>query len=265
MTYVSSMDDPRVSAFSLLARPTDLVAGGLTLLEGRLVVERAVDRRRPELAAVLLTPAAAAAMAATVARIPPAVPVFVAPQAVMNGLAGFNIHRGCLALARRLPTPALADVDLAAVSRVVVLEGVSNPDNVGGLFRNAAAFGVDLVVLGPGCGDPLYRKSIRTSMGAALHVPFADAGRWPEGLAALVGAGLEVWALTPAIEAEPLRTLAPPSRVALLLGAEGAGLTPAARAAAGRQVRIEMADAAIDSLNVATAAAVALWWLHAGR
>ena len=262
---VAAIDDPRVAAFALLARPEELSRAGLLVLEGRLVLERAVERRTPELVGVLLTDTAAVAMVATVAQVPADVPIYVVSQAVMNGVAGFNIHRGCLALARRPTTVPLDVVDLGTVGRVLVLEGISNPDNVGGLFRAAAAFGVDLVVLGPGCGDPLYRKAIRTSMGAALHVPTAAAAAWPGDLSRLQQAGLPVWALTPAADAVPLRSLVPPPRLALLVGAEGAGLTPAAQAAAVCRVRIEMADPSIDSLNVATAAAIGLWWVAAGR
>ena len=141
---------------------------------------------------------------------------------------------------------------------MLVLEGVNNPDNIGGLFRSAAAFGVDLVVLGPGCSDPLYRKAIRTSMAATLQVPFVAAGEWPAALSLLRAHGFRVMALTPAADAVPLDDCPRDHpRLALLAGAEGDGLTPAAMAAADQRVRIPIADGT-DSLNVTVAVSIAL-------
>ena len=142
----------------------------------------------------------------------------------MNALAGFNIHRGCLALVRRPPTPTLDRMVAGPLSRVLVLEGVNNPDNVGGLFRSAAAFGVELVVLGPDCGDPLYRKAVRTSMAASLVVPFAYATQWPGAIRDLRADGFTVVALTPNRAVAPLEEVFPHSKLALLVGAEGSGL-----------------------------------------
>jgi tRNA G18 (ribose-2'-O)-methylase SpoU len=146
---------------------------------------------------------------------------------------------------------------------VAVLEGVNDHENLGALFRNAAALGVDAVLLGPRCSDPLYRRSVRVSMGHVLRVPFVELpGPWPASLDVLKAAGLRVAALTPAADAQPLTaqpfTAASPTgqRVAVLLGAEGPGLTPEALAAADVRLRIPMAPG-VDSLNVATAAAVA--------
>jgi tRNA G18 (ribose-2'-O)-methylase SpoU len=175
----------------------------------------------------------------------------------MDQIVGFNIHRGCLALARRPPLVTLAPDSLRAVRRVVVLEGVNNPDNVGGMFRSAAAFGIDLIVLGPGCGDPLYRKAIRTSMAATLDVPYVSSGPWPDALRTLSAAGLRILALTPASDAPPLRSMAIDQRVALLVGTEGAGLTLDAVANADMRVRIPMTGR-VDSLNVTVAASIAM-------
>jgi tRNA G18 (ribose-2'-O)-methylase SpoU len=145
----------------------------------------------------------------------------------------------------------------------VVLEQVSNADNVGGIFRNAAAFGVDAVLLGPSCTDPLYRKAIRTSMGAALKIPFALMEDWPADLHRLKAQGSRLMALTPALDAQPLDASSVASRTALLVGHEGDGLSDQALGAADVAARIPMA-AGVDSLNVATATAIALYALSRG-
>ena len=186
-------------------------------------------------------------------------PVYVVEQPLMNQLAGFNMHRGCVALAHRPGRQTLAACNLASLARVLVLEGVNNPDNVGGLFRSAAAFGVDAVVLGPSCGDPLYRKAIRTSMAATLQVPFVDAGAWPGALHELRRHGLGVLALTPAADARPLDTIRREdiARCALIVGNEGEGLSAGAIDAANDAVRIDMRGG-VDSLNVVVAASIAM-------
>lgn len=264
VVHIGSLDDPRVAAYRWVADPARLGAEGWFVAEGRMVVPRLLaasarpGRWSGSAASLLLSPAALESLGELVAAYPD-VPAYVAPQAVMNALVGFNIHRGCLALAQRpAPIPLTAEA-LAAANRVVVLEGVNNPDNIGGIFRTAAAFGVDLIVLGPDSGDPLYRKAIRTSMGATLEVPYVSASDWPAALAQLATSGLTVAALTLAGDARPLPGFRPvPSRVALLAGAEGNGLTAAAQAAAHHRLRIPMTDQ-VDSLNVATAVAVALY------
>jgi tRNA G18 (ribose-2'-O)-methylase SpoU len=184
-------------------------------------------------------------------------PVLVVPAAEMAALTGFDFHRGVLASAGRLPLPAVDDL-LAAARTVAVLEGVNDHENLGALFRNAAAFGVDAVLLDPTTADPLYRRSVRVSAGHVLRVPWTRLEDWPVGLDTLRSRGFGVVALTPAAGAERIdrfvRDL--PDRVALLLGAEGPGLSAAALARVDRRVRIPIA-AGVDSLNVATAAAVA--------
>ncbi len=185
--------------------------------------------------------------------------VLVVPPAWMEGLTGFNMHRGCLAVGERGTPHAWRDLARSA-RRLLVLEGVGNPDNVGGLFRTARAFGVDAVLVGPGTGDPLYRKAIRVSCGAALVVPHADATPWPDVLRALVDDGVTVWALTPASDATPLDVAVSrgvPQRLALLVGAEGPGLTDLSLAQASERIRIPIAPEA-DSLNVTVAAGIAL-------
>jgi tRNA G18 (ribose-2'-O)-methylase SpoU len=182
---------------------------------------------------------------------------------LLSDVVGFRLTRGVLASADRLPAVPAADV-LAGATRVAVLESLNDFENLGALFRNAAAFGVDAVLLDAQCADPLYRRSVRVSMGHALRVPFAVLpGPWTAALAALREAGFTLLALTPHADAMPLASVVPPDRWAVLLGAEGPGLTAAARSAADACVRIPMAPG-VDSLNVATAAAVAFAHLTAG-
>jgi tRNA G18 (ribose-2'-O)-methylase SpoU len=253
---VESLDDPRVAEFRSMTDPAAMRRAGLFVAEGRFVVERLLQMPRFRVRSILLTVAQLSAFSSP--RPALSVPAYVVDQRVMNGIVGFNIHRGCVALAERPETPALTDMPLATLNRVLLLEGVNNPDNIGGLFRSAAAFGVDAVILAPGCGDPLYRKAIRTSMAATLQLPFADASFWPDALSTIRAAGLHVLALTPARDATPLEELPRGlARVALLVGAEGAGLTAEAMAAADARVRITTTNA-IDSLNVTVAASIAL-------
>ncbi len=251
-----SLDDPRLHDYRYVADHDALRARGLFVAEGRLVVERLVTHRRHAVRSILLSPAAHDAMGAFLAATAPEADVYVVPQADMNAVVGFQIHRGCLALASRDAPASLDGLDLAVASRILVLEGVNNPDNVGGLFRNAAALGCAAVVLGPGCGDPLYRKAIRTSMAAVLTTPWAESGRWPDALMQIRHAGLGVVACSPLAE-RSLYDCPLPSRAAVLVGAEGAGLTRDALEAADIAVRIPMYGA-MDSLNVATAAAIVL-------
>ena len=261
-TPVASIDAPGLADYRDLAQPDRLAMHGLFVAEGRLVVERLVALGTYRLRSLLLTTAAAEAMADVVARVPAAVPVYVVDHAVMNGLVGFNLHRGCLALAERPARRSLEDADLAASRRLLVLEGVNNPDNVGGLFRAGAALGADLVLLGPDCGDPLYRKAIRTSMSATLSLAWRSATRWPEALAEVRRAGLPVIACTPSADAPSLYEVALPARAAVLVGAEGPGLSAAALVYADWRVRIPM-HGGLDSLNVVTAAAIVLSALEA--
>lgn len=266
MTPVDSLADPRVTLYRHVAQPRALEETGLFVVEGRLVVPRllawsaANGRWHGAAESVLLSPAAYEQMRDVVGA-HPQVPCFVAPQAVVDGLVGFNMHRGCLALARRPPARSLTTADAAGALRVIVLEGVNNPDNIGGIFRSAAALGVDLIVLGPGCADPLYRKAVRTSMGAALEVPFVAAGAWPDALRLLRSAGHTVAALTTARDACPLPQWRPPDRVTLMAGAEAPGLSPEALAHADVPITVPMTGR-VDSLNVATAVSIALY--HVG-
>ena len=187
-------------------------------------------------------------------------PVVVRPAAEVAAIAGFPFHRGVLASAER-GAPADPAGLLAGARLVAVTEGLGDHENLGALFRNAAAFGVDAVLLDPTTADPLYRRSVRVSLGHVLRVPFARLPALPGGLDVVRAAGLEVVALTPAADAPPLDTLPRDGRRrALLVGAEGPGLAPATVAAADRRARIPLAPG-VDSLNVATAAAIAFHFL----
>jgi len=184
-------------------------------------------------------------------------PVYVASPAVMRAVAGFDIHRGALAAADRFPLPDPAAV-LRDARRVAVLERVNDHENLGVIFRNAAALGIDAVLLCPECSDPLYRRSVRVSVGHVLTVPFARLEPWPGALGTLTELGFAIVALTPRDDAEAIDGFAPgrDERVALLLGAEGPGLRAEVIARADRRLRIPMGRGA-DSLNVATASGIA--------
>jgi tRNA G18 (ribose-2'-O)-methylase SpoU len=182
------------------------------------------------------------------------VPAYAVDKWLLSDVVGFRVTRGVLASADRGAPRAAAEL-LRDARRVAVLEGLNDFENLGSLFRNAAAFGLDAVLLDPRCADPLYRRSVRVSMGHVLRVPFAVLpGPWPDSLRLL--RGFTVLAMTPDASAVPLREVDAPARWAVLLGAEGPGLSTAALTAADLRVRIPMA-AGVDSLNVATAAAVA--------
>jgi tRNA G18 (ribose-2'-O)-methylase SpoU len=186
--------------------------------------------------------------------------VLVAPLDVLAATVGFNLHRGVVALGVR-PQPTEVGAVLAAVRRagnplIALIEGVNDHENLGALFRNAAAFGAGAVILDPTSADPLYRRSIRVSLGHVLRLPWARSGPWPEALLEVQRAGFGVVALTPAVSAPELSTLATGRPVGVLVGAEGHGLSTATLAGVSERARIPMAPG-VDSLNVATAAAIA--------
>ena len=262
MVHVTSIEDMRVSAYRHIADPDQLRDLGLFVAEGRLVVRRLIDLQHWEIDSILVTQPAADALVDILPKTK--APVYIGSQELMNGLAGFNIHRGCLALVRRPDTPTLDRIAAGPLSRVLVLEGVNNPDNVGGLFRSAAAFGIELVVLGPDSGDPLYRKAIRTSMGATLSIPFVQAPQWPGAIRDLRLDGFTVVALTPAMQAAPLEEIFPHAKLALLVGSEGSGLTEPAMDAATLRIRIPTTPD-VDSLNVTTAASIAMYHCFAEK
>lgn len=190
----------------------------------------------------------------------PRTPVYVVPQHVMDGISGFHVHRGCLALGEYPGQRSWIDL-ITDARTIIVLEQLANPDNVGGIFRCAAAFNADAVLLDPATSDPLYRKAIRTSMGTALLVPFARLNEWPSGLDTLREQGFALVALTPRYTASSVGTTMEDTsgrRVALVLGNEGEGLTARAMNACEFQARIPTTSR-VDSLNVVSAAAIALY------
>ncbi len=230
---------------------------GTFLAEGELVV-RALLQSAYRVRSVLLTAVRLEAMAPALGELPAGTPVYVAPQEVMSGVVGFHIHRGVLASAERGEGSTLGRVIERSPRGLVVMEGLTNADNVGAIFRNTAALGGRGVgvLLSPTCCDPLYRKAIRVSVGHVLRTPWAIADPWPQSLATLRAAGYQVLGLTPAGEHD-IRALPPPMRPAVVVGSEGPGLSGAALGAVDLRVRVAMGTG-VDSLNVGTATALAL-------
>lgn len=262
---IDDAEDPRLEPYRQV-RERDLAGRtGLFVAEGEVVLRTLLSgRARFACQSVLVTRSRAERLGSVLARLQPDAPVYVVPPVVMAGVAGFPIHRGVLALGRRGPDGTTSELLPGSTDPALVLGlvGLTNHDNVGGAFRNAAAFGADAVLLDGRCCDPLYRKAIRVSVGACLTVPFA---REPDP-AALAGtlarAGFEILALSPRGR-EPLADVRWPDRAALLVGTEGEGL-PEPLLARLRTVRIAMAPG-VDSLNVATASGIALASAHAAR
>ncbi|WP_225907839.1 TrmH family RNA methyltransferase [Hyphomonas sediminis] len=265
ITPISDPADPRVDAYTSI-RERDLTNGhgGRFIAEGKVTLEILLRRGRFEVESLFLCETRLEPLAGMLALVPEGVPVYVAPQGVMDAVAGFPIHRGVLACGRKGAARTPQDVlPKDGPSTALLLSELSNHDNVGACFRNAAAFGASAVLLdAPSC-DPLYRKAIRVSAGAALWLPFAHGGTGAGLIEAAEATGHEVWALTPRADAAPLPALKVPDHVALLMGAEGPGL-PADMIARARPVRIPMTDG-FDSVNVATAAAIALAHVFAAR
>jgi tRNA G18 (ribose-2'-O)-methylase SpoU len=260
---VADLADPVLADYRNVPDPALLAERGVCVAEGRLVVRGLLTRGRFRVRSLLVTEAARASLDDVLAAVPAAVPIYVASKTLMSSIVGFNVHRGCLAIGERPGETAVDEVSSAEGKRslVVVLEQVANADNVGGIFRNAAAFGADGVILSPGCCDPLYRKAIRVSIGGTLSVPFARCASWPDDLARLQARGFAVLALTPGGEAVDIDGEPAPwgsrRHLAVLAGAEGSGLTAEALGLADHRVRIPMVPGA-NSLNVATAVGIAL-------
>ena len=258
--HLRAADDPRAADYVGLTdgvrrmkhRPED----GFFIAEGDQVVRRAAAAGFP-VRSVLVSPQRLAALSPEIAALD--CPVYVAPYAMLEDLTGFHVHRGILASFGRLPTPQPERL-LETARRVLVLEAMNNHTNLGAVFRSAAALRMDAVLLSPTCCDPLYRRAVRVSMGEVFNVPYAWLDDWPGALTQLGERGWRTLALTPDPSATPLEdvVLGHQDRVALLLGAEGPGLTPQALGGPVEQVRIAMAPG-VDSLNVGAAAAIACW------
>ena len=264
---IATADDPRLDDFRIVSDPALMRDRGLFVAEGRLAVERLLTSRFHARALLVIDGALDGLEPALRAGGDAGVDVYVADSGQLRLVTGFRFHRGCLALGER-PGPEAEGGDLPPVAPgrpLVVLDGVSDPDNVGSIFRCAAAFGAAGVVLSPACADPLYRKAIRTSMGTTLQLPFRVAGEWPGILARIRAAGARVAALTPLEPATGIEAFvrgATQAGVALLFGNEGDGVSPAALDLCDERVRIDI-EPAVDSLNVAHAAAIVLQRLRA--
>ena len=263
--FVADPDDPRVDDYRELhdarARRRMEAPGpdggpGFFVAEGGHALDRLLRSGR-RIRSVLVDPVRLELLADRLAAVE--APVFLADQPTLGAVAGFPVHRGVLAAADRWPLPDPLRL-LAGVRRIAVLEDINDHENLGVIFRSAGSLGLDAVLLSPRCCDPLYRRSVRVSMGHVLTVPWTRLAPWPAALEAVRRSGFTLAALTPAGDAEPLGTRYPGSApgLAVMLGAEGPGLSPAALAAADRRVTIPMRSAA-DSLNVGSAAAIAFY------
>ena len=253
-------EDPRLEPYRQV-RERDLVGrrGGF-VVEGEVVLAKAVAGGRHALESVLLDEKRAAGLMPILEALPASIPIYTAPQDLLSAVAGFHLHRGILAIGRSAPPQEVEALLCGLPPRAVVLAlfGIGNHDNMGGLFRNAAAFGADAVLLGPDCCDPLYRKAIRVSVGAALTVPFARFAAGDDPIARLQRHGFDTLALSPA-GAEPLKAVDRRPRAALILGAEGPGLPPSIMERT-RTVAIPMSGG-FDSLNVAVTGGIVLYHL----
>lgn len=254
---ITEVADPRVDDFRDLStadrRPDRPGGRGLVIGEGTVVVRRLISSAYP-VRALLGVRRRLDELRDVHTGLD--VPAYVADADVMAKVVGFHLNRGVLAVADRAAPPALGEL-IQTSRRLAVLEGIGDHENLGALFRNAAALGVDGVLLGAGCSDPLYRRSVRVSMGHVLRVPFVDLRSWPGDVKLLRDNGFRIAALTPRATATPLAEAGlDQGRVALLLGSEGPGLTEDAMDAADLTLRIPMTGG-VDSLNVATAAAIA--------
>jgi tRNA G18 (ribose-2'-O)-methylase SpoU len=263
---ISDWQDPRVEDYRNLQQGDRIGRNGVFVVEGKVVLNVFVQQSNFRIRSLLLAENRVASLASLLSQVPADVPVFRAPLAVMEKVVGFDIHRGILAIGERNQTPPTMAGFLAGMDPrlLVVAEGVTNHDNMGGIFRNAAAFGAQAVLLDTTSCDPLYRKAIRVSVGGSLLVPFCHQGSCLEWIALLKQQGVCVVALTPQASAPsisewPLLVQKNnfSDKVALLVGTEGPGLSDDALKMADISVRIPMVGA-FDSLNVATAAAIAL-------
>jgi len=267
---VTDPADPRLSDYTDLTdvrlRTAREPAEGLYMAESSTVIRRALEAgHRPR--SFLMADRWLESMTDVLESgdVPRGTPVYLADETVLKQVTGFHLHRGALAAMHRPELPSVHELVTTArggagARRVAVLEDLVDHTNVGAIFRSAAALGVDAVLVSPRCADPLYRRSVRVSMGTVFQVPWTRLGSWPGGLHALQDDGFTVAALALAEDAVSLDDLVadPPKRLAMVLGTEGDGLSRGAVAAADVVVTIPMAGG-VDSLNVAAASAVAFW------
>jgi tRNA G18 (ribose-2'-O)-methylase SpoU len=254
LRHITDPEDPRVADYVDLNDPelrkgVEAAAGFFVAESPHVIVNVARAGRR--FRSVLVTPKQQVVLAEVLTTL--ACPVYVAEEAVLRRVVGFNLHRGAVAAVERWPLPDL-DAVLAGASRIAVIERVNDHENLGVLFRNAAALGVDAVILDRESADPLYRRCVRVSIGYACSVPWT---RYDD-LADIASRGFALIALTPATDAIRMDRYEWPARSAVIVGAEGHGLSEAALTVADARVRIPM-ESGVDSLNVATAAAIAFY------
>lgn len=263
---LQSADDPRIANYRNISDRELLVRQGVFIAEGRLVVRRLLAAGTPRVRSLLVSDAALASLGGLLDEDHDSRPIYVGSRDLLNAVVGFNVHRGCLACGERpVPLPLEGLLGSPDLAPLILLEAVGNPDNIGGIFRSARALGARGVLLDPRSSDPLYRKAIRVSMGASLEVPFVRVDEWLPSLDAIRSAGWQLIGLTPASDAAELVEVLNARRgapVAFLLGHEGSGLSDEARTRLDAEARIPMTSG-VDSLNVATAAAIALY--EAGR
>lgn len=258
IVYIEDPADDRLEAFANI-RERDLVGrAGKFVAEGKIVLSILLDTPNYEVESVLLLDLRISANADLLAKIPEQVPVFVVRQEVMDAITGFSVHRGILAIGKRRSAPTMAELvaNPPEDCLIVVLSAISNHDNVGSIFRNAAAFSAHAVLLDGLCCDPLYRKALRVSVGGVLTVPWVKGGSVDDIVEALIGQGFKVAALSPSGKLT-IGALPKTGRRALLLGSEGHGL-PASLLNRLQTYKIPMSEQ-FDSLNVATASGIALF------
>ncbi|MGJ8722594.1 MAG: TrmH family RNA methyltransferase [Salinibacterium amurskyense] len=260
---VTDLSDPRLSDFAnltdvALRRRTE-PAGGLYIAESSKVIARAL-RAGHQPRAILVLEQWLDDVADLLGDTD--TPVYVGESDVLEQLTGFNLHRGALASMHRPVLPAVADL-VKDARRIVILEDIVDHTNVGAIFRSAAALGADAVLITPRCADPLYRRSVRVSMGTVLQVPWTRIPNWPEDAAELKAAGFHLAALALNDDSVDLDAFAAtaPERVALILGTEGDGLSRSTIETADTVVKIPMMHG-VDSLNVAAASAVGMYTLR---
>ncbi|RFS83062.1 RNA methyltransferase [Actinomadura spongiicola] len=265
LVTVSDPADPRLADYVRLRdvnlRKSLEAEHGLFLAEGEKVIRRAVAAGHP-VRSLLMTRRWFEPLADVLEGLD--APVYVTDDTAMESITGFRVHRGALASLERLPLPTV-DAVLTGARRVIVCEDIVDHTNIGAIFRCAAALGVDAAVLAPRCADPLYRRSVKVSMGAVFALPYARMTDWRDGLSTLRERGFQLLALTPAPDAEPIDDVKTADRRALLLGSEGDGLSSRWLHEADHRVRIPMSEDAlsrgVDSLNVVAAAAIACYSL----
>jgi tRNA G18 (ribose-2'-O)-methylase SpoU len=251
----SALDDPRLADYRDLKDRRLGPESGRFIAESEIVVRKLIAAGF-RIHSLLLTAPRLAALEPALAAAAGNVPVFLVPQSVMDGIAGFHVHRGCLSVAERPRCSVVPD----HARTVVVLVDLVDVDNLGSIVRNAAAFGADAVLLSPRSADPFYRKAVRTSAGAVFSLPIVRATAWPGDLLALREQGFSLVAAVVADDAVPLASYVPPERRAILFGSEGPGLDPSIQRLCDQRVTIPMAKRpGVDSLNVATASTVFLY------